>query len=79
MRFGRRLWIVPHHEPAPPDADATVVRLDPGLAFGTGTHPSTALCLEWLDAHLTAAERSSTTAAARACWPSRPRGSVRGR
>lgn len=50
MRFGERLWICPHHEriEAP---DAVVVNLDPGLAFGTGTHPSTALCLEWLDAH----------------------------
>ena len=52
MRFGRRLWIVPFHEPVPEDPEAIVVRLDPGLAFGTGTHPSTALCLTWLDAHL---------------------------
>jgi ribosomal protein L11 methyltransferase len=52
MRFGRRLWVVPHHEPAPADPAAVIVRLDPGLAFGTGTHPSTALCLTWLDAHL---------------------------
>jgi ribosomal protein L11 methyltransferase len=50
-RFGRRLWICPHHE-AVTAPGAAVVRLDPGLAFGTGTHPSTALCLEWLDAHL---------------------------
>ena len=56
MRFGRRLWIVPRHEPPPDDADAVVVRLDPGLAFGTGTHPSTALCLTWLDAHLAAGQ-----------------------
>jgi ribosomal protein L11 methyltransferase len=48
LRFGRRLWVCPRHEPAP--EDGVVVRLDPGLAFGTGTHPSTALCLEWLDA-----------------------------
>ena len=52
MRFGRRLWIVPRHEAAPRDPQAVVVRLDPGLAFGTGTHPSTALCLTWRDAHL---------------------------
>lgn len=52
MRFGRRLWIVPHHEAPPADPDAVIVRLDPGLAFGTGNHPSTALCLRWLDAHL---------------------------
>ena len=51
MRFGRRLWIYPWNiEPPADDADAIVVRLDPGLAFGTGTHPTTALCLEWLDA-----------------------------
>ncbi|HEY0180595.1 MAG TPA: 50S ribosomal protein L11 methyltransferase [Dokdonella sp.] len=51
MRFGRRLWIYPSNvEPPGDDADAVVVRLDPGLAFGTGTHPTTALCLEWLDA-----------------------------
>ena len=49
-RFGRRLWICPHHEQVT-DPGAAVVRLDPGLAFGTGTHPTTALCLEWLDAH----------------------------
>jgi ribosomal protein L11 methyltransferase len=54
MRFGRRLWVVPNHEPPPSDPGAIMVRLDPGLAFGTGTHPSTALCLTWLDSHLTA-------------------------
>lgn len=48
MQFGRRLWVVPGDEKAP-SADAIVVRLDPGLAFGTGTHATTALCLEWLD------------------------------
>ena len=57
MRFGRRLWIVPHHESPPEDPEAAVVRLDPGLAFGTGTHPSTALCLTWLDARLAAGAR----------------------
>jgi ribosomal protein L11 methyltransferase len=50
MRFGTRLWVVPSGEAAP-EADAVVVHLDPGLAFGTGTHTTTALCLEWLDAH----------------------------
>jgi len=50
MRFGRRLWIRPSgSEIAQPDA--VIVDLDPGLAFGTGTHPTTALCLGWLDAH----------------------------
>ena len=48
MRFGRRLWIVPGDAPDPAD-DAVIVRLDPGLAFGTGTHATTALCLTWLD------------------------------
>ena len=49
MRFGRRLWIRPtgYHVEQP---DAVIVDLDPGLAFGTGTHPTTALCLTWLDA-----------------------------
>src|SRR5690606_31359979 len=57
MRFGRRLWVVPNHSPPPEDPAAVIVRLDPGLAFGTGTHPSTALCLTWLDAHLTPGAR----------------------
>jgi len=48
MRFGERLWICPTGHDAP-SGDAVIVRLDPGLAFGTGTHPTTALCLEWLD------------------------------
>ena len=51
LRFGKRLWVCPRHEQVR-DPQAVVVRLDPGLAFGTGTHPSTALCLLWLDAHL---------------------------
>jgi len=55
-RFGRRLWVCPHHEPVSA-SDAVVLRLDPGLAFGTGTHASTALCLEWLDAQLRAGHR----------------------
>jgi ribosomal protein L11 methyltransferase len=49
MRFGRRLWVCPREAEAPDDAAAVVVRLDPGLAFGTGTHPTTALCLQILD------------------------------
>lgn len=53
MRFGARTFIVPWNHDLPEDArdaDAAVVRLDPGLAFGSGTHPTTALCLRWLDA-----------------------------
>jgi len=50
-RISDRLWIVPTwHEP--PDPEAVVVRLDPGVAFGTGTHPTTRLCLRWLDANV---------------------------
>lgn len=48
MRFGRRLWVCPGGLPAGDD-EAIRIELDPGLAFGTGTHPTTALCLEWLD------------------------------
>ena len=48
LRFGQRLWIVPSWHQAP-EPQAVNLHLDPGLAFGTGTHPTTALCLEWLD------------------------------
>ncbi|MGL5769278.1 MAG: 50S ribosomal protein L11 methyltransferase [Plesiomonas shigelloides] len=48
MRFGQRLWICPSWREVP-EPEAVNVMLDPGLAFGTGTHPTTALCLEWLD------------------------------
>lgn len=50
MQFGERLWVCPRHLP-PPQPDAVNLMLDPGLAFGTGTHPTTALCLQWLDQH----------------------------
>ena len=50
MRFGTRLWICPTAY-TPPEPDAVNLSLDPGLAFGTGTHATTALCLEWLDGH----------------------------
>lgn len=46
--FGERLWIAPHSAEVDAAEDAIVVRLDPGLAFGTGTHPTTRLCLQWL-------------------------------
>ena len=49
LRFGRRLWVCPTTADLPDDPDAVVVRLDPGLAFGTGTHPTTALCLQILE------------------------------
>ncbi|MEJ2552481.1 MAG: 50S ribosomal protein L11 methyltransferase [Gammaproteobacteria bacterium] len=50
LRFGRRLWVCPNWH-SPPRPEEVNIMLDPGLAFGTGTHPTTALCLEWLDAH----------------------------
>ncbi len=48
MKFGDRLWIYPTNIESPDTSD-TIISLDPGLAFGTGTHATTALCLEWLD------------------------------
>ena len=48
MAFGDRLWIVPSAYDSPEDAEV-VLKLDPGLAFGTGTHPTTAMILRWLD------------------------------
>ncbi len=48
MQFGQNLWIVPSTY-TPVDSAAINIFLDPGLAFGTGTHPTTALCLQWLD------------------------------
>lgn len=56
MRFGRRLWVSPVGE-RPASSGGVVLELDPGLAFGTGTHPTTALCLEWLDAHVKPGQR----------------------
>ncbi len=48
MSFGRRLWVCPDGQSVSQD-DGVIIQLDPGLAFGTGTHPTTALCLSWLD------------------------------
>ncbi|MGF1742823.1 50S ribosomal protein L11 methyltransferase [Vibrio profundum] len=48
MKFGERLWICPSWRDVP-DPEAINVMLDPGLAFGTGTHATTSLCLEWLE------------------------------
>ena len=56
IRIGERMWIVPSWHDIPEDArhhkDAVLLRLDPGLAFGTGSHPTTRLCLSWLEGHL---------------------------
>jgi len=51
IRISQRLWIVPTWH-TPSDPDAINITLDPGLAFGTGSHPTTRLCLRWLDQHL---------------------------
>jgi len=51
IRISQRLWIVPTWH-TPTDPDAINIVLDPGLAFGTGSHPTTQLCLRWLDQHL---------------------------
>ncbi len=56
IQFGQRLWICPSWRDTP-DPAATNLLLDPGLAFGTGTHPTTALCLEWLDQVIDSQER----------------------
>ncbi|WP_225747425.1 50S ribosomal protein L11 methyltransferase [Eikenella sp. Marseille-P7795] len=56
IRISGRLWIVPTwHDIA--DQSAVNLRLDPGLAFGTGSHPTTRLCLQWLDENIQAADR----------------------
>lgn len=51
MLFGHHLWVVPSDMEPPEDSEAIIIKLDPGLAFGTGTHPTTALCLRWIDSH----------------------------
>ncbi|RUO73763.1 50S ribosomal protein L11 methyltransferase [Idiomarina seosinensis] len=50
IQFGQRLWICPSWRDIP-EPDAVNILLDPGMAFGTGTHPTTAMCLRWLDAN----------------------------
>ncbi len=55
LRIGHRLWVCPSWKPLPAACEVPL-RLDPGLAFGTGAHPTTALCLEWLDMHDCTAE-----------------------
>ena len=52
IRVSERLWIVPSWHQAP-DPDAIILMLDPGMAFGTGSHPTTRLCLEWLERSVT--------------------------
>jgi ribosomal protein L11 methyltransferase len=50
IHIGKNIWVVPSWHDAP-DPSALVLELDPGLAFGTGSHPTTRLCMEWLEAH----------------------------
>jgi len=57
MCFGEHLWICPAGQRPQEEAGQVLIDLDPGLAFGTGTHPTTALCLAWLDRHPPHAQR----------------------
>lgn len=50
IHIGKNIWVVPSWHTAP-DPDGLILELDPGLAFGTGSHPTTRLCMEWLEAH----------------------------
>jgi ribosomal protein L11 methyltransferase len=50
IHIGKNIWVVPSWHDAP-DPNGLVLELDPGLAFGTGSHPTTRLCMEWLEAH----------------------------
>jgi ribosomal protein L11 methyltransferase len=50
IHIGKNIWVVPSWHEAP-DPEALILELDPGLAFGTGSHPTTKLCMEWLEAH----------------------------
>lgn len=58
IKFGKNLWVCPTHL-APPEPEVATLMLDPGLAFGTGTHPTTALCLEWLSTNKTLFENKA--------------------
>lgn len=51
-KFGTRLWVCPPWEIIKPTRNETVLLINPGLGFGTGSHPTTQLCLEWLDSHI---------------------------
>ena len=55
IRIGEKIWVVPSWHEAP-DPDAVILELDPGLAFGTGSHPTTRLCMQWLEANVRAGE-----------------------
>jgi ribosomal protein L11 methyltransferase len=55
ISIGERIWVVPSWHDAP-DPGALILELDPGLAFGTGSHPTTRLCMEWLEQSVTAGD-----------------------
>ena len=57
IHIGEHIWVVPSWHDAP-EPDAVVLELDPGLAFGTGSHPTTHLCMEWLEQHVQPGERT---------------------
>lgn len=57
IHIGEHIWVVPSWHDAP-EPDAVVLELDPGLAFGTGSHPTTRLCMEWLEQHVKPGERT---------------------
>ncbi|CAJ0902217.1 Ribosomal protein L11 methyltransferase [Ralstonia sp. LMG 32965] len=57
IHIGEHIWVVPSWHDAP-ESDAVVLELDPGLAFGTGSHPTTRLCMEWLEQHVQPGERT---------------------
>ncbi|SFP68633.1 50S ribosomal protein L11 methyltransferase [Ralstonia sp. NFACC01] len=57
IHIGEHIWVVPSWHDAP-EPEAVVLELDPGLAFGTGSHPTTRLCMEWLEQHVQPGERT---------------------
>ena len=58
IQIGQRIWIVPSWHDTPVDTSAICLALDPGLAFGTGSHPTTRLCLQWLESQFNLHGRS---------------------
>jgi len=58
IHIGKNIWVVPSWHEAP-DPNGLILEVDPGLAFGTGSHPTTRLCMEWLEAHLEPADPAS--------------------
>ncbi|MEN9295465.1 MAG: hypothetical protein RIS03_1159, partial [Pseudomonadota bacterium] len=61
IQVGQRLWVVPSWHESPPQADAVCLAVDPGLAFGTGSHPTTKLCMQWLESFADAGQLRDKT------------------